>query len=414
MADNLRLKTSSLLFGAGLLFAAGALLGLSLPVRAELEGFPTSLIGLIGSAFAIGHVAGCLLVPRLVATVGHIRVFSAMAAVVAVTALVNVLAVTPFAWIAVRALTGFAFAGGTMIIESWLSESATPASRGRVFARYMLVNLASSVAGQLAVTLYSPAGFEPFVLVAILACVALVPTALSSGRAPEPLHQVRLDLRRLVRASPIAVFACFAVGLANGAFGTLAPVYAQAIGLSLESVALLVASAIVGGAVMQVPLGRLSDRLDRRWVICATALAGAAISAYLFARDLDDPVRVILLVALLGGAMHTIYPVAVAHANDMASDGDFVSVSSGLLLVFGAGAVIGPAIAASMMQFGGPGWLFLYLVLIYLPLAGHAVWRTRIRSPVFADRQPFVGMETTPVTTPETMALDPRAEAVEP
>ena len=64
-----------------------------------------------------------------------------------------------------------------------------------------------------------------------------------------------------------------------------------------------------------------------------------------------------------------------------------------------------------MMQIGGPRWLFLYLVLVYVPRAGHAIWRTRIRPPVFEDRQRFVDMETTPATTPETLTLDPRAES---
>ncbi|EHQ52465.1 Membrane protein, major facilitator transporter family protein [Ectothiorhodospira sp. PHS-1] len=215
MVEHLPIRTRALLLGAGLLFAAGAMLGLVLPIRAELEGFPTSLIGLIGSAFAAGYVAGCLYVPRLVAKVGHIRVFGVMAALVAMTALINVLYVSPLAWILVRAMTGFAFAGATMIIESWLSESASSETRGRVFARYMVVNLASSVLGQLAVMFYQPGGFEPFVIVAILACLALIPTALSSSRAPEPLHEVKLDFKRLIRVSPIAVVACFGVGLAQ-------------------------------------------------------------------------------------------------------------------------------------------------------------------------------------------------------
>lgn len=135
MADQILLRTNALLLGTGLIFAAGALLGLALPIRAEIEGFPTFLIGLIGSAFAAGFVAGSLLVPRLVAKVGHIRVFGVMAALVAVTAMVNLLFIDPIAWILVRAMTGFAFAGATMIIESWLSESSTSETRGGVFAR---------------------------------------------------------------------------------------------------------------------------------------------------------------------------------------------------------------------------------------------------------------------------------------
>lgn len=418
MADQIPLRTSSLLLGAGLLFAAGALLGLALPIRAELEGFQTSLIGLIGSAFAAGYVAGCLYAPRLVASVGHIRVFGVMAALVGVTALLNILIVTPIAWILVRAATGFAFAGGTMIIESWLSESATSETRGRVFARYMVVNLASSVMGQLVVTLYSPSGFEPFVLVAILAALALVPTALSSSRAPDPLHEVKLDIRRLIRVSPIAVVACFGVGLANGAFGTLAPVYAGAIGLPVGAVALLVAGAIVGGAIMQAPVGKLSDRLERRWVLTATALAGAAIAFTIHLLDPRDPTTVILMIAVMGGAMHTLYPVAVAHANDRAAEGEFVAVSSGLLLVFGAGSTLGPAIAAPLMQLAQPSALFLFLAVTYLAIAVHAVYRTRIRPPVTESRPAFttggdVIQGAMQGATQETMHLDPRAEEEE-
>jgi len=418
MTDTIPLRTTSLLVGAALLFAAGALLGLTLPIRAELEGFPTYLIGLIGSAFAAGYVAGCLYAPRLVSSVGHIRVFSAMAALVAVTALLNVLIVSPIAWILVRAGTGFAFAGATMIIESWLSESATSASRGRVFARYMIVNLASSVVGQLTVTLYSPAGFEPFVLVAILASLALVPTAISSSRAPDPLHEVKLDIRRLIRVSPIAVAACFGVGLAHGAFGTLAPVYAGAIGLPVYAVALLVAGAIVGGAIMQAPVGRLSDRLERRWVLAVTSLTGAALALSIHLLDPRDPTTVILMVACLGGAMHTLYPVAVAHANDRAAEGEYVAIASGLLLVFGAGSTLGPAIAAPIMQLAQPSALFLYLAVVYLAIALHAVWRTRIRPPVEESRPAFAGgadviQGAMLGATQETIYLEPHAEEEE-
>ncbi len=410
------LKTNSLLIGAGFLFAAGALLGLALPIRAELEGFPTALIGLIGSAFAAGYVVGCLYIPRLVARVGHIRVFGAMAALVAATALINVLWVTPLAWILVRAMTGVAFAGGAMIIESWLSESADSNSRGRIFARYMIINLASSVLGQLVVMVYSPAGFEPFVLVAILACLALIPTALCAGRAPTPLHEVKLDIRRLMRVSPIAVAACFGIGLANGAFGTLAPVYASQIGLPVSAIALLLAGSIVGGALMQVPIGRLSDRLDRRWVLCFTALAAAGIALLLFGLDVREPIAVILIVTALGGAMHTLYPVAVAHANDRASEGEFVAVSSGLLLTFGLGSTAGPAVAAPLMQWAEPRILFVFLASVYSLIAVYALWRIHKRDPVTEDHVhvAFDGLDAMQGAiqgaTQETMYLDPRAE----
>jgi MFS family permease len=410
MSDQIPLRTNALLLGTGLVCAAAALLGLALPMRAALEGFPTYLIGFIGSAFAAGYVAGCLLVPKLVAKVGHIRVFGVMAALVAVTALVNLLFIYPIAWILVRVMTGFAFAGATMIIESWLNESSTSETRGGVFARYMIVNLVSQVIGHLTVTFYQPAGFEPFAVAAILACLALVPTALSSGRSPEPLHEVRLDLRRLLRVSPIAVVACFGVGLANGAFGTLAPVYANNIGLPVGAVALLVAGAVIGGALMQAPVGRLSDRMDRRWLLIGIALLGMVLSVGLFLLDLREPAAVIVLVVLLGGAMHSLYPVAVAHANDRAEQGDFVAIASGLLLVFGGGAILGPAVAGQMMQAGSPRWLFLFLSLVYLLVALHGVWRTRITPAVTQGQVAHVALEPMQSATQEGVYLDPRAD----
>lgn len=410
MAQHLPIRTNALLLGSGLIFAAGALLGLTLPLRAGLEGFATYVIGFIGSAFAVGFVAGCVFVPRLVASVGHVRVFGVMAALVAVTALLNPLFIDPVAWIIVRAMTGFAFAGGTMIIESWLSESATAETRGGVFARYMIVTLASSVLGQMTVTLYGPGDFKPFALAAILACLALIPTALSSGRTPEPLHEVKLDFRRLFHWSPIAVVACFGVGLANGAFGTLAPVFAQGVGLPVDSVALLVAGAIVGGALLQAPVGRLSDRMDRRRLLVGIALFGAALSLGLFLLDLSEPLALILVVAVLGGAMHTQYPVAVAHANDRADKGDFVAVASGLLLIFGGGAAVGPAVAAPLMQLGGPRWLFLFIASVYVLVALHALWRTRVTPPVSESRHGRVALEPMQSATHEAMYLDPRAD----
>lgn len=410
MAEHLQVRTHALLLGSGLIFASGALLGLALPMRATLEGFPTYLIGFIGSAFAAGFVAGCLLVPRLVAKVGHVRVFGTMAALVAVTGLVNLLFIHPIAWIVVRAMTGFAFAGATMIIESWLSESSTSETRGSVFARYMIVTLASSVLGQLTVTLYQPAGFEPFAIVAILACLALIPTALSSGRAPEPLHEVRLNFRRLIRLSPIAVVACFGIGLANGAFGTLAPIFGQGIGMPVAGVAFLVAGAIVGGALMQAPVGRLSDRMDRRRLLVGIALAGTVLALGMFLVDLREPAVVIVVVAMLGGAMHTLYPVAVAHANDRAEKGDFVVVASSLLLIFGGGATFGPAIAAPLMQLGGPRWLFLFLAIVYAVVALHGVWRIHVAPPAEESEHAYVALEPMQSATQEAMYLDPRAD----
>jgi MFS family permease len=402
-------QTAALLVGAAFLFMAGGMMGFVLPVRGADEGFSTGFLGLIGSAYSVGYVLGCIVAPRLVCRVGHVRTFGALAALVTITALLTALLVLPLPWILLRMVTGFAFAGTTMIIESWLNEAAGESERGRVFARYMLVNLAGAVLGQLGAGLIGTAGFEPFVAAAILGCLALLPTALSSGRAPEPLARARLDLQRLFRVSPIAAVGCCAIGLANGAFGTLAVVWARSVGLEVGMVAIFATATIAGGAIAQVPMGRLSDRIDRRLVLVGVALAAAGASLAFILLEPDQPAAALALGFLLGAAIYSLYPIAVAHANDLAGSGRFVAVGGGLLLLYGFGASIGPSLAALAMVWVGPHGLYGYLISVYLPLAIYGGWRMLRRPGQAAKLEGFVELPMPRGVTPETARLDPRS-----
>ena len=166
---------------------------------------------------------------------------------------------------------------------------------------------------------------------------------------------------------------------------------------------------------MEAHVGELSVHFERRWVLTGTSLTGAALAFAIHLLDPREPAIVILMIACLGGAMHTLYPVAVAHANDRASEGEYVAVASGLLLIFGAGSTLGPAIAAPVMQLARPSALFLFLACIYLAIAAHALWRTRIRPPVAEARTAFatgtdIIQGAMQGATQETVHLDPHAE----
>jgi MFS family permease len=385
------------------------MLGLLLPLRADREGFTPALIALMGSAYAVGYITGCLTGPRLVQCVGQVRTFGALAVLLALAALLHALLVLPLPWLALRALAGFALAGSTMIIESWLHEAAAPAERGRLLGRYMLVNLAGGTAGQLAIGRSGVEGFEPFAAVAILGCLALLPTALSGGPAPRPVTQARLELGRLFRVSPLAAVGCFGIGLANGAFGTWGALWARSIGLEIGTAALFTSAVVIGGALAQTPLGRLSDRLDRRFVLLGGALLAVTASLlFLLVQPATAPAA-LALGLLLGAAMHALYPLAVAHASDLAGEGSFVAVGGGLLLLFGAGAALGPALAALSLQRHGPDGLFVFLLTVYLLLAGYGLWRLARRRPAVVVRPRFARQARPRGLTPETASLDRRA-----
>ncbi|NNE52734.1 MAG: MFS transporter [Sulfitobacter sp.] len=369
------LPISALLLGSAFLLFAGGINGLILPVRGNIEGFSSISLGLLGTGWALGYVAGCLLTPGLVARVGHIRAFGAFCAFAAVTILASAIVIEPWAWITLRGVCGFCFAGTAMVVESWLSEQTKPNQRGRVFGVYTMVNLGANTAGYMMLVLGDPAGFFFFALAAIFYCLALVPTALSSTTTPAPLVSVKLNLRDLWRNSPVAVFAVFWVGVSNAAFGTLAAVYAQKVGLVLSAVAFFTAIPILAGAIMQIPVGMLSDKMDRRRVLLGVAsLALIADFAFIVIAPEGRTLNLILA-ALLGGSIYAMYPIIVAHANDHAAPGTAIQISGGLLLTYGIGSIVGPTVAGWAMETVGNRALFLTTALSHGVVILYTLWR---------------------------------------
>lgn len=397
---------ATLFLGAAFLFFAGGMNGLLLPVRGSAEGFSDVSLGFLGTGWAVGFVAGCLLVPRLVAGVGHIRSFSAMAATAALSILFSALLIDPLAWIILRAFAGFAFAGAAMIVESWLSERTDTRYRGTVFGIYTMVNLSAITLGQLSLAGGGTSGLEFFILAAAFYCLALIPTAVSSTSTPKPLARVKLDIPALWRNSPVAVVAVFFVGMSNSSFGTLGAVFGEQSGLEIAAISLFVSISILAGALAQVPVGIISDRVDRRLVLVimtAIALAGDLIFVLL------QPQSALLIIAtgaLFGGALFTLYPIVVAHANDHAAPGDSVKVSGGLLLIFGVGSITGPLLAGIVMSFMGPRGLFIITLGAHIITIAFALWRMRRRVAVDQkDKRDFVMSSPARTATPETVAF---------
>ena len=405
------IKIYALFLGSALLMFGGGLQGLLLSVRGAEENFSLLALGLIGTGWSVGFVAGSISVPMVVRKVGHIRAFSVMAAIGTITILLNLLWINDISWILLRALSGFCFAGAAMIVESWLNEVAENKSRGTIFSIYVTINMASSTLGQIAMSVTGTAGYIPFVIGAISFICAILPTALTSSPQPRPLSSARIDVGLLYRTSPVAAIAAFSVGMANGSFGTLAPVYGYQRGLDASGIALLFAVAAILGAAAQIPFGRLSDHIDRRLVLIGLSGAAAIIGALTVIINPEAGWVMYVLFAAYGFAANPIYAVAVAHANDFAKDGDFAKIAGGMLLILGVGLAIGPAVASLIMGAWSPVGLFIVTAAFHGALAITAFLRMRVRKSVdAAGRAPFRPMDSGKGVTPESIVLDPRAD----
>lgn len=418
------ISVGALLLGAAILLLGNGLIGILLPVRATLEQFATTSIGLIASGYSAGFVLGCLAVPHIVRRVGHIRTFAVMAAIAAAVVQLMALLIEPLAWILLRMITGVAFAGLYMVIESWLNERASNTNRGQLFAAYMVIQLGAITAGQMLLPVGDAAGFALFVVASVAITLALVPVSLTSSTAPQPLGTVRLRLARLYRMSPVGVLGCFFVGLANGAFGGLGVVFAQGVGLDTTGVALFMSAALVGGTLFQFPFGRLSDRIDRRRVLmlaCLIAVLAGGVLALAGDATSDDllpawltgiatlPAVVIGAVAVFGGCIFSMYSLCVAHTNDFVERQDFVEASSGLLLTWAIGSTIGPIAAGPLMQWIGLDGLFLYAAAVHLAFMLFTWYRMRQRAPLPPDARPDFVQAGHTRTSYVLAALDPRA-----
>ncbi|ARM13806.1 MULTISPECIES: MFS transporter [Rhizobium] len=416
MKRNL-LSVAALLFGTLFLFMGNGLQGILLPVRGNLEGYATTTLGLLGTSWAAGFVIGCLVAPKLVRRVGHVRAFSGFISIIAIIALVSGIIIHPVWWVVLRAVTGFSTAGTSMIIESWLNERASNESRGAIFSLYIGITLLGVVGGQMMIPLEDVRTPVLFMICGIFYCIAMLPTTLSTAASPQPLKAVRLDLPALYRNSPVSCLGILLVGIANGAYGTLGAVFGAGAGLSDTSIAIMMSATIFAGAMMQLPAGRLSDRIDRRYVLAAMSAIAALAGLLIFVLHPTSPALLIGLVVLYGAVANTLYPIAVAHANDFAASEDFVKVSGGLLLLYGIGTVIGPTLGGPVMSAITPHALFLVTAVAHVLITGYAIVRSRIRAAVPAsDRDAYTTIPTgtSPMLTPESMSLADRGTGKSP
>jgi len=400
---------SSLLGGVALLLLGHGLLNTLLTLRGVAEGYSTGMIGLLMSGYFAGFLIGTWLAPSLIRRIGHIRTFAFYAALAAVAVLVHVLIVNPWVWLVLRVLYGVSLVTLYMVIESWLNAQVSGEKRGQVFALYMAVNLGALAAAQQLLSLDTPMNFTLFALAAILISSALMPITLTRQAQPALPDMPATDLLQLARIAPLPLMAAGISGLTLGGFWGLAPVYASQVGFDAAGVGLLMSITILGGAVLQWPIGLFSDKHDRRvvllWVVAIAAVLALVITPILSGSLLLG------LMFLWGGLAFSIYSIAVAQMVDQLHPDEILSGSSGLLLANGFGAAFGPVVAGGLMHLFGHIALPLFFAVSLGILAIYSFWRPRrVVDLVTEPHGHFTPMLRTSHTVLELMPDTPEVE----
>lgn len=404
------LPLSALLTGIALLLSGQGLFNTLLALRGSAEGYGDALLGAVMACYFAGFLIGTYLGPPLIQRLGHIRSFAFCAALVAITALLHGLWQAAWFWALLRLVCGAALVTIYCVVESWLNAATPSAQRGRVFAIYMIVNLLALALGQQFIVVAPLGAFTLFALVAVLINLAVLPVTATRLTQPAVIEQPRTNLRRLWQAAPVAAAGAVFSGLAMGAFWTLGPTYATRSGLDAGGAALLMSLTILGGAVMQWPLGRHSDRHDRRKVILGTCLGAALFAAALTQSSTDT--LMLAGMAVYGGFAFAIYPLAVAHLLDRLEPAEILSGTTGMLLMHGLSAALAPLLAGALMQQLGAWALPLYFGAMHLALAAFILMQSeRFEMNISGPRTSFIPMLRTSPVVLKMMRLGKGASA---
>ena len=412
MLTSLR-SVLSLMLSTLLMMVGFGLASYVLPVRSVAEGWSTLTISLIATGYTLGFTISCIVTPKFVLRVGHVRVFAALITLLSIAILMCGLVVDWRAWIFFRAISGFAISGSYLVIESWLNERVTNENRGMLFSLYLITTMVGTIGGQYLVPLGDPTNSSLFILCGVLFSLALLPTALSSSAMPAPPAQAKFDVPGLYRRSPVAVVGAFLAGAMSGAWLNLGGVFTQKIGLSTAEGATLLAALLAGSAISQIPIGRTSDRIDRRIVMVGCGIVGVASCLAMVAFVGSSPLVLYVIAAFVGSVLFPIYALNVAHANDLARPNEYVEVSSGMMITYGIGTISGPLMVGPLMDRFGPPSLFVVLAVYFALYAAYAAWRIAQRGHTdgLVSKTDF---QANTVPTPGTEAVNAMNQAVRP
>ena len=396
----------ALLLGMMLMMVGNGIQGTLLGIRGKIEGFSTLEMSYVMAAYSVGFLLGSSIAPQMIQRVGHVRVFSALGALISAVMVLFPVAPDWLAWAAMRVILGYSFAGVYITAESWLNASSSNETRGQALSAYMIVNMIGIVAAQVLMNFSDPGGFDLFIFSSILVSLAFTPILLSASRAPA-FHEIKpLSIKALFRTSPLGCVGLFLLGALFSTLFGMASVWGSEVGLSVRNISIFIASIYVGGLVLQYPVGWASDRWDRRVMILWMSVAGAVATSggLIFAWNM---VVLSALGFMAGGIANPLYSLLVAYANDYLEETEMAGASAGLLFIYGLGSIGGPMVTGWLMGQVGPSGFFLFIVMMFVAIAVYAFWRmTRGRRRLFSRRLRTLAPGAGPVAVEASIGRD--------
>ncbi|MEQ9115338.1 MAG: MFS transporter [Rickettsiales bacterium] len=397
------ISTCFLMFGCGLINTV-------INLRINDNTYDSSLIvGVITSVYYLGMFIGAFGVSSMIFRVGHMRAYAAFASGFVVSIIAPMLDENIYFLSAMRLLSGYCIGALYVTIESWLLSLSGENDRGKYLSFYMIALFGGTSVSQLLLKYMDYNSMYPFCVAAIFTSLSVIPVSLVNTKTSTYEKSSALSFFDVFKISPTGSIGCVVSGMFSAAAYGLIPIYYDDLNYAEAEIGNFMAVTIVGGMVLQYPLGILSDHYDRRKVLLGICSVVILVSLAILTQRLSGistNISIVTLLFLFGGLAFSIYPISISHACDLIKQDDLVQATQALLLSYGIGSVIGPIFSSLLMKFFGPSGLFASFVIYALLLSIFFSYRIFFGSiPKPQDEQNFVAV---PTTTPVTTELDPR------
>jgi putative permease of the major facilitator superfamily len=347
--------------GTALACCAYALLTSTLGLRMAEASVSTFAAGIVLSLYYAGYIIASLTSNQIINRVGHIRAFSTYISLFSALVLMHYFSDNPVYWGILRLLEGYCMGSSFMCLESWLNTRANNNNRGLLMSLYMITSYLGASTGQLLLNIPDPQGIVIYIVVSVIFSLALVPISLTALPSPNITVHKSMSLIKLYKISPVGVIGCLCSGIFVGGFYSLGAIYANLIGLDVQMTSLFMFFGVLGGLLIQFPLGRLSDRMDRRFLMMWIAGILFFIAPWVHFFVSDGVWQLCTGALLLGCGTFILYPLSVSHVNDLIEDDDRVNAAGMLILLQSLGMIFGPvAISYFMQHFGAISFVLAY------------------------------------------------------
>jgi len=395
------------IWSIGLLMLGSAFFLSFISMKMKLAGMDATVIGYVHSAYYFGLWVGAMRVERLIRRIGHIRAFAAFIGITVASMMIQGLNGHPLVWVVMRFFAGISLAGVYVVIESWLLDKSTLETRGQILAIYMISIYGAQSISQFILDGINITSAEPFLVAGLICSLSAIPVATTRAISPE-LHEPTLpNILELFKIAPFGCLGCILAGFILSAIYSFTPNYALATNVS---VSWMVSLTILGGVLLQWPIGKLSDLYDRRNILIMVSLATIipAIGILYFP---GNATVVYPLVFVLGGLCFTLYPLSITQVCDHIESHNITAITGVLLLAYGIGAAFGPLTAPLLMKYVGPSGLYIYIAIIagilsFVGICRH-IWGADVPK---EDQGDFVPL---PRSGSVALDLDPRTDEEE-